>query len=201
MNDHEGILSPQNDPSISTEPPKNAGKGWFRETLELFFIALLVVLPIRLFVANPFIVAGASMVPTFEDGDYLIVDEISYRFEEPKRGEVVVFRYPKNPSKYFIKRIIGLPGETLALKGGNVSIWKDGKKVTDLEEPYVKNDSGGDGTYVLKDDEYFVMGDNRPSSSDSRVWGVLPRENIVGRAWLRLFPPESFAVFPGRAAY
>lgn len=197
MNENEENSVPSTTPSDS---PLAQKKGWLQETLELFFIALLVVLPIRLFVANPFIVSGASMTPTFEDGDYLIVDQLSYRFDEPRRGEVVVFKYPRDPSKYFIKRIIGLPGETVSINKGIVTITNETTKTT-LIEPYVIYKSGGNGTYSLGEHEYFVMGDNRPASSDSRVWGALPEENITGRALLRLYPPSDFGVFPGRAAY
>jgi len=179
----------------------SAQKHWLRETVELVLLALLVVGPIRLFVVNPFIVSGASMVPTFKNGQYLVVDQLSYRFEDPKRGDVVIFRYPKDPSKFFIKRVIGLPGETVVLGGGNVRIEQEGKEPLTLDESYVKNRSSDAGTHKLGDEEYFVMGDNRLSSSDSRVWGPLERDLIVGRALLRLFPITEASVFPGAADY
>lgn len=175
-------------------------KHWFRETIELIFLALIIVVPIRLFVVNPFIVSGASMIPTFDDGEYLIVDQLSYRFEDPKRGEVIIFRYPKDPSKFFIKRIIGLPGETVSISRGKVAVTKEGGEKVVLDESYVRNVSNESGTYVLGSGEYFVMGDNRMSSSDSRVWGNLDRGLIVGRALLRLFPVSEAAVFPGNYA-
>jgi len=195
--------------SENTEKPiefpqenNNGGKHWFREALELAFFALLIVLPIRLFVINPFIVSGASMVPVFENGEYLIIDQITYRFEEPKRGDVIVFRYPKDPSKFFIKRIIGLPGESVEVKNGTPSVKNPGgDKFTVLEEPFIKNKSSDNGTYALGENEYFVMGDNRISSSDSRVWGTLDRKFIVGRALLRLFPVTEASLFPGKYNY
>ncbi len=131
-----------------------------REIWEFFkfaVLAVIIVAPIRLWIAQPFIVSGSSMVPTFHDGDYLIINEIGYRFEEPERDEVIVFRYPKNPSQFYIKRIIGLPGETI------------------------------NGT-TLGENEYYVMGDNRNASSDSRYWGPLKRNLIIGRAAIRLWP-------------
>lgn len=180
--------------------PQNARgeKHWFREAVELVLLALLIVGPIRLFVINPFIVSGSSMIPTFHNGEYLIVDEISYRFEEPKRGDVIIFRYPKDPSKFFIKRIIGLPNETVVLKNGDVTIEKEGQKPLALDQSYVKNKSTENAKYVIADNQYFIMGDNRISSSDSRVWGPLDRDLIVGRALLRLLPAAEASVFPGR---
>jgi len=189
-------------PTESRGENKNGGKHWFREAIELAFFALLIVLPIRLFIVNPFIVSGASMVPTFENGEYLIIDQVTYRFEEPKRGDVVVFRYPKDQSKFFIKRIVGLPGETIEIKNGVISVGKSGEnKFTALAEPFIKNKSVDSGMYVLEENEYFVMGDNRISSSDSRVWGTLDRKLIVGRALLRLFPVTEASFFPGEHNY
>ena len=169
------------------------------EFVKFAAIAVIVVIPIRLYVAQPFVVSGASMVPTFEDGNYLIIDEISYRFEEPKRGDVVVFRFPLSPSKFLIKRIVGLPKETVAISGNNIVI--KNKKHPDgfLWKQGVFNSSGSriDVTVSLQADEYFVLGDNRGESADSRIWGALKREFIVGRPLIRLFPLTDIEVFPG----
>jgi signal peptidase I len=181
--------------------PKSENSWW--ELARFVIIAVVIVVPIRLFIAQPFIVSGSSMVPTFHDKNYLIVDEISYRLSEPKRGDVVIFVYPdsnpKNKKKYFIKRIIGLPNETVDIKDGSITITsaehKDGFV---LEEPYVEKQAPGVTHFESKEGEYFVMGDNRNASSDSRTWGVLPRKNIVGRAWLRLWPISDINVFPGK---
>lgn len=173
--------------------------GFLSEILHFSVIALLIVLPIRMFIAQPFIVSGASMEKTFSTGQYLIVDQLSYRFEAPTRGDVIVFRYPKDPSKFFIKRIIGIPGDTIEIRGRNVTI----KNATDpegttLDEKYILGMSPNTTlTETLGDKEYFVMGDNRDASSDSRMWGVLQRDKIVGRAFLRLFPFNTFGVNPG----
>ncbi len=171
---------------------------------DLFTLALLivlVVLPLRLFVISPFVVDGESMHPTFQHLDYLIIDEISYRFKAPVRGDVIVFRYPLNPSTFYIKRIIGLPGETVSITRGKVSVKGPTGTTETLTEPYVATE---DATYtkivVLGSDEYFVMGDNRPNSSDSRRWGALPRENIVGRALVRLLPVTNAGFSPGAGA-
>ena len=170
---------------------------FFSELLKFAALALLIVLPVRLFIAQPFIVSGASMDPTFHNGQYLIIHELSYRLNEPKRGDVVVFRYPKDPTQFFIKRIIGLPNETVAIQDRSVLITKNGEAET-LQEPYVKNlGNGSNLTLALGPEEYFVMGDNRPESSDSRIWGALPREDIVGRVILRLLPISLAELRPG----
>ena len=143
------------------------------------------------------------MEPTFESGEYLIIDELSYHFELPKRGQVIIFRYPKDPSKYFIKRVIGLPGETVEMRGRDIIIrndeFPDGFK---LEQEYLdpKNTRDDFLTTSLDEDEYFVLGDNRTASSDSRIWGELPEEDIVGRALFRLFPVSKVKVLPGDAS-
>lgn len=185
--------------SSSVAPENTQGKKhWLREIFELIILALVIVLPIRLFIVNPFIVSGASMVPTFHSGEYLIVDRISYRFNSPERGDVIVFRYPKDTSKFFIKRIVGIPREKVEIKEGKVSIERAGeKKWTLIAEDYIKNKSSDNGSYILGENEYFVMGDNRISSSDSRIWGTLDRKLIVGRALLRLFPITEASIFPG----
>jgi len=170
----------------------------FKEIVTFIVLAVLIVVPIRVFIAQPFVVEGASMHPTFESGDYLIVDQLSYRFEDPKRGDVIVFRYPNKPSVFYIKRIVGLPGETVAVERGIVTITRtDGTTLT-LEETYVvAEDATYNQTTTLGPEQYFVMGDNRPKSSDSRSWGPLPKEDIMGRAFFRLLPPGDMGVLPG----
>ena len=170
----------------------------FKEIVTFIVLAVLIVVPIRVFIAQPFVVEGASMHPTFESSDYLIVDQLSYRFEDPKRGDVIVFRYPNKPSIFYIKCIVGLPGETVSISRGVVTITKtDGTSLT-LEETYVvAEDATYNDTTSLGPEQYFVMGDNRPKSSDSRSWGALPREDIMGRAFFRLLPPGQMGVLPG----
>ncbi len=172
------------------------------DVITFSLIALFIVLPIRLFVAQPFVVKGASMEPTFDDGEYLIVDQLSYRFQDPARGDVIIMRYPKDPAVFFIKRIIGLPGETVTINGTSVSIQKpDGTSMV-LPEPYLEASRIAPQQFsmTLTQDQYFVMGDNRRESSDSRIWGPLPKEDVVGHAVVRLLPVARAAVLPGAAS-
>jgi len=162
------------------------------EVLKIVIIALVIVIPIRYFLFQPFLVKGASMEPNFKEGDYLIVDELSYRIREPKRGEVIVFRYPNDISQRYIKRIIGLPAETVEIKDGKVYITKD-LKTQIIDENYLPKDllTIGSIKTTLDDNDYFVLGDNRNASSDSRSWGILPRRDIIGKVFLRAFPVSS----------
>lgn len=171
--------------------------GTIGETIRFVAITLIIVVPFRLYVAQPFIVSGDSMVPTFHNGEYLIVDELSYNLRNPERGEVIIFRYPKDTSKYFIKRIIGLPGEKIEISRDEVRVEDKEGKIVKLAEPYARGLSFTKTNSSLSDGEYFVLGDNRAASSDSRVWGAVKREHIVGRAFLRLLPVASAEVLPG----
>lgn len=198
-------INPRKNTPEGNRPPESQSKkeNFFKEIIKFALLAVIIVLPIRLFVAQPFIVSGPSMDPTFANGQYLIVDQISYRFENPKRGDVIIFRYPLNTKKFFIKRIIGLPSETVEIRGTQVVIKdKENKKSLALKESYIDIDnarkSRNDQTSItLKEDEYFVMGDNRNESSDSRIWGPLKRSLIVGRPFVRLFPVGKISVLPG----
>lgn len=185
------------------EPPTDASdvqkEHPLAEIVRFSIIAILIVIPIRMFIAQPFIVSGGSMDNTFASGQYLIVDQVSYYFQEPARGDVIVFRYPRNPSTFFIKRIIGVPGDTITIENSQVKIVNnEHPEGFILEEPYIRTMAPEPKmTEELGDREYFVMGDNRDNSSDSRRWGVLPEDRIVGRALVRLFPPRSIDYLPG----
>lgn len=173
-------------------------KQSFWELIRFVVIAIAIVIPIRVYIAQPFIVSGSSMVPTFENGEYLIIDEISYRIKEPQRDDVIVFRYPNDTTKFFIKRIIGLPNETIDIKGSNIIITnEENKNGFTLDQPYIKNTSNDNKHYELKNDEYFVMGDNRPASSDSRYWGTVPKDLLIGKVLLRLLPINKIDILPG----
>lgn len=186
--------TPKLHPQLRIENKKEIG-----ELIRFAIIVLIIFLPVRFFIAKPFVVSGASMDPTFHSGEYLIVDQISYRFEEPKRGDVIVFRYPYETSKYYIKRIIGLPGETIKMDEGKVTVTNDqNPKGVALDENYVTHHSEESFTKTLGATEYFVMGDNRPASSDSRSWGPLKAEFITGKPVVRLFPFDTVSLNPGR---
>lgn len=194
----EELDLPNAEETASALRPTKKPKHPIIEIIEFAFIALLIVVPVRMFIAQPFIVSGDSMKDTFHSGEYLIIDQISYRLNDPERGDVVVFHYPQDPSKFFIKRIIAMPGDSIDIKGNVVKVTTaEGKEMT-LTEPYVrKMAENSNVSETLGEREYFVMGDNRDESSDSRVWGVLQKEKIVGRAFMRLFPFSEAEVFPG----
>jgi signal peptidase I len=171
------------------------------ELLKVVVISLAIIIPIRYFLIQPFYVKGASMEPNFHDHEYLIIDEISYRLNNPQRGEIVVFRYPKDPQEYFIKRIIALPGEKVEIKDGKVMIYNqsnpDGFFLEETYLPETTKTYGGMGReqVQLESDEYFVMGDNRNSSKDSRSFGPVNRSFITGKVVLRGWPLKKFDVF------
>ncbi|MBI2025112.1 MAG: signal peptidase I [Candidatus Harrisonbacteria bacterium] len=159
------------------------------EVIEVLVIALAAVFLIRNFIAQPFLVSGASMEPNFSNGNYLIVDEVTYRFRGPERGEVVVFRYPKEPSTFFIKRIIGLPGDRILIRDNQATVISgDGQKFA------IPGETNGLVDIALKTDEYFVLGDNRYNSLDSRNWGPLPKNDLIGIVRFRIFPINQFGV-------
>lgn len=169
------------------------------ELVEIVVISLAIILPIRYFLIQPFYVKGASMEPTFDDHEYLIIDELSYRFRVPERGEVVVFRYPLDPRQYFIKRIVGLPGETVRVADNSVIITNkerpEGFALDEKDYLGPETITHGDKTVTLGEEEYFVMGDNRSASLDSRTFGPLPLQQIVGRVWIRGWPLDRATVF------
>lgn len=168
------------------------------EITKVVVISLAIIIPIRYFLVQPFYVKGASMEPNFEDHQYLIINEITYRFNDPQRGDIVVFRYPKDPRQYFIKRIIGLPGEKVVVKDGKVYIFNDEYKngVAINENIYLDTTvTVGNKDIELGEDEYFVLGDNRSASLDSRSFGAVPKRLIVGKVWLRGWPFQEFKIF------
>lgn len=170
------------------------------EIAKVVCISLAIILPVRYYLIQPFYVKGASMEPNFHDHEYLIIDEISYRFKEPERGQVIVFRYPRNPQEYFIKRIIALPGESVQIKDGKIFIFNETRpEGFVLAENYLPDDlltfSQDESRINLLADEYFVLGDNRNASKDSRSFGPLNRSFIIGKALLRGWPLDGITVF------
>lgn len=201
--DIKDIKESQNQiPSQITPPPQGSSfesiSLFVFDFLKVFLIAVAIIIPVRWFLFQPFVVTGDSMLPNFQDNNYLIIDELSYRLRPPHRGEVIVMRFPPDPSKFFIKRIVALPGERILIESGKVKIFNeqypDG---TSLDESYLpqKNITYGNVDRSLGMDEFFVLGDNRLSSSDSRIWGTLPRKDIIGRVYIRLFPVQKLDIY------
>ena len=185
----------ENVPS-QTKLQKFLKDGW--DLLKFAVIALAIVIPIRLWVAQPFVVSGESMFPTFDNGQYLIVDEISYLLGGTHRGDVVVFRFPGDTKRFFIKRLIGLPNETISIKNNEVTIInKEHPEGFKLKEPYINEKLFNGGEFKTGDNQFFVMGDNRNRSSDSREWGLVPKNLLIGRAFLRLLPIKDVSYLPG----
>lgn len=166
------------------------------EVVKIVTISLAIIVPIRYFLIQPFYVVGASMEPNFADFNYLIIDELTFRFHEPQYGEVVVLRNPQNRSEFFIKRIMGVPGDTLKIDQGKVYV----NDVVIDESAYLSADVvtssfNGYQTVTLQDDEYYVMGDNRTHSLDSRRFGPVQKSSIVGRVWIRAWPFNQFTIY------
>jgi signal peptidase I len=170
------------------------------EIVKVVCISLAIILPVRYYLIQPFYVKGASMVPNFHDQEYLIVDEISYRFKAPERGQVIVFRYPRNPQEYFIKRIIALPGEEVQIKDGKVLIFNtlnpDGLVLNEkyLPTDLFTEDNNGEKIKV-EANEYFVLGDNRSNSKDSRSFGPVDKSFVIGKILFRGWPIKEITVF------
>lgn len=198
-NDHK---QPEDTNMPYSTPQPEKKESFLGEIFKFALIALVIVLPFRFYVAQPFIVNGASMSPTFETGQYLIVDQISYRFHEPARGDVIIFKFPEDTSKFFIKRVIGLPNETVELRGTDVIVRDSEGDQIRIDEPYLLSANLKEDflTITLGEHEYFVMGDNRAASSDSRIWGAVPENLIVGRAFVRLLPLSDVSLYPGQYA-
>lgn len=177
---------------------------FFWEVAKVIIISFAIIVPVRYFLIQPFYVKGASMEPNFFDHEYLIVDQITYRFRNPQRGDVVVFRYPRDPSEFFIKRVIGLPGETVVVKNNKVIVYnethKEGKV---LEESYLSLDEENTGnvTEKMEKDEYFLMGDNRSESLDSRIFGPIKRKNVIGKVFFRGWPLHRVGFFVEEKKY
>lgn len=178
-----------------------SGASFIFEVLKTVLISVAIIVVIRYFLFKPFYVKGASMEPTFENNEYLIINEIDYRFHAPQRGDVIVFRFPRDKTQFFIKRVIGLPGETVVVQDNTITIHNQAHPdgfVLD-ESNYLSSDveTLGNTTVTLDQDHYFVLGDNRPASLDSRseIVGAIPRSVIIGRTWFRVWPFKRLTSF------
>jgi signal peptidase I len=174
------------------EQPRSRARSVLREFVETVVFTLLIYFLVRHFLFENYKVVGHSMDQTLHDNQYLVVNKLGYRLHEPQRGDIIVFRDPRNSERKLIKRIIGLPGETLEIEQGRVSA--NGEQ---LDEPYIQ----APGHYsvpstLIPAEHYFVLGDNRNNSSDSHNWGVLSRDGIIGKAWISYWPPEVWQLVP-----
>jgi len=177
-------------PAPAQKRTRKAG-GAVREIVETLVLTALIFLGVRVLVQN-YKVEGFSMEPTLADGQYLLINKIGMHFHQPDRGDIIVFEYPLDPSKSFVKRVIGLPGDTVEIRDQKTIV--DGKI---LNEPYIK--APENAIYprtTVPPNEYFVMGDNRNNSSDSRSWGMLPAKDIIGEAWVSYWPPKDWGMVP-----
>ena len=182
---------------------KRSEEGGFwnivKEVFSIVVISLIIVIPIRYFLVQPFVVKGKSMEPNFSNQQYLVINELDYRLHFPSRLDVIVFKYPNDPSEYYIKRVIGLPGEKIEINSGQVVIYNtdhpDGQVLDESAYLPAGTVTKPDMIVQLDTDEYFVLGDNRDESSDSRFWGTLPSDLIIGKVWVRAFPFDKFALY------
>lgn len=170
----------------------------FLEFVKVAVLAGITIFLVRYFLFKPFYVKGQSMEPNFFEHEYLLIDELSFRLRAPERGEVIVFKYPDDPKEYFLKRIIGLPGERVKVAEGKITIYNDahpeGLLINEAYLP-LKLETSGEKITLLGDDQYFVLGDNRDNSFDSRRFGPVESSLIVGRAWVRGWPIGRVSVF------
>lgn len=181
-------------------PTLGAVATFVLEIVQIAALAFAIILPVRYFLVQPFIVKGVSMEPNFEDGEYLIIDELTFHFREPERGEIVVFHPPSQDGEskqYYIKRVIGLPGETVEVSDGKITIYNtDNPNGFTITEDYIDDYTSGLDKVTLGADEYYLMGDNRDASFDSRAFGPVTREHFIGRVWIRGLPLERMSSFP-----
>jgi len=200
---------------IEKQQEQESMKDFIVEVVKMFFLALIIIVPVRMFLFQPFIVRGASMEPNFAEKEYLIVNEFGYKNtpvnvlgknivtikprKNLKRQDIVVFRAPRDETQFYIKRVIGLPGETVKIDNGVVMIYNDASpegRVLD-ESAYLPQGRKTNGTrkVVLGEDEYYVLGDNRPASSDSRSFGPIKKEKVIGKVLIRAWPLSHFSIF------
>ncbi len=185
---------PELPPDIAPAPPPSRWATWWpalRELIETVLLTLVIFFMIRFAVEN-FRIEGYSMEPNFHDGQFLLVNKIAYMVGHPQRGDVIVFHYPLNTTKNYIKRVVGLPGDTVQVKAGRVYV----NNVLMQETFPIEHADYDYGPTTLATDEYFVLGDNRPESSDSHFWGPVPTRDIIGKAWVSYWPPQLWGVIP-----
>ena len=180
-------------PAIAeSEPsaPAQSGSMVAREIIETFLLTLLIFWAVNT-VTGRFRIEGASMMPTMQEGEYILINKLAYYLEDPERGDIIVLQYPRDPSRDFIKRVIGVPGDKVVIENETVTV--NGQV---LNEPYINSPPKYSGEWTVPEGEYFVLGDNRNNSSDSHTWNYLPRDLIVGRGWIVYWPASEMDLVP-----
>ncbi len=169
---------------------KQSGKMVLREIIETFLLTLLIFWAVNT-VTGRFRIEGASMMPTMQQGEYILINKLAYYLEDPERGDIIVLQYPRDPSRDFLKRVIGVPCDDILIENETVKV--NGQV---LNEPYINNAPNYSGHWTVPEGEYFVLGDNRVNSSDSHTWNFLPRDLIVGRGWVVYWPVDQVELIP-----
>ena len=190
--DLEGSQSAES-PTTPTQPAakrKQPTSLLIREIAETLLLTLFIFWIVNT-ATGRFRIEGHSMLPTLQEGEYVIINKLSYYLEDPERGDIIVLNFPNDRSRDFIKRVIGIPGDYIEVDNGQVMI-----NGTILDEPYINAQPNYSGTWQVPEDQYFVLGDNRNNSSDSHNWSFLPQEDIVGKAWLIYWGPENWGLVP-----
>lgn len=191
----EGYSAADDGTTAASEKPASRASSVLRELVETIVLTLVIFFLVRTVIQN-YRIDGISMEPNFHNGQFLIINKLAYRLGEPARGDVIVFHYPRDPSRDFIKRVIGLPGDTVEVRSGQVIV--NGEII---DEPYEPSPGTYDSEPVtLPEDQLFVMGDNRNNSSDSHIWGALPMENVIGKAVVSYWPPSDWGLVTNEAA-
>lgn len=176
--------------SAEVQPVSQSGSLIAREIIETFLLTLLIFWAVNTMTGR-FRIEGSSMMPTMQEGEYVLINKLAYYLEDPKRGDIIVLHYPRDPSRDFIKRVIGVPGDTVDIENGQVTV--NGQII---DEPYINSAPSYNGNWTVPDDQYFVLGDNRNNSSDSHTWGFLPRDHIVGKGWVVYWPVDQMERIP-----
>jgi signal peptidase I len=177
-------------PAEELQKHKQPREALIREIIETLLLTVFIFWIVNT-ATGRFRIEGFSMLPTLQEGEYVIIDKLSYYLNEPERGDVIVLHFPNDRSRDFIKRVIGIPGDHIDISDGVVKI-----NGVPLSEPYINAEPSYNGTWEVPEGQYFVLGDNRNNSSDSHNWSFLPRDDIVGKAWLIYWGPENWGLVP-----
>ena len=194
MDDFRPLSSPSPEPIGQHPQEDKSSRRWLVDFAETILLSVVLFFGINAISAR-IRVESISMMPTLNPGDFVIVNTLGYKLGEPRHGDIIVFRLPRDPSQRYIKRVIGLPGDELSIRGG--AVYLNGERSL---EPYVSVTTSRAGSWNVPADSYFVMGDNRNNSSDSRVWGYVPAENLIGKAVIVYWPPREWGILGGMAS-